>query len=68
MINYSKITNAPGRYKYVLPNKDRKITIAISPETHLALKLYAQGEGFSITEATQTLLKYALEHIKRKRK
>ena len=36
-------------------------TMQISPEMHLAIKMYAQGNGLNIQEATQRLLREGLK-------
>jgi len=48
-------------YKFTIPNPERKSHLVVSPQTHLAIKLYAQKNNITITEATQRLLSNALK-------
>ena len=59
-----KYTNTKGRYK--LPDKNRT-TVAISLETHSAIKMYAQRRNLVLEKATEELLQLALTKIYRKK-
>jgi len=52
--------NTIGRYK--LPDKNRT-TVAISPEVHSALKMYAQRRKLTLEKATEELLQIGLSKV-----
>ncbi len=52
-----------NRYKYTISNTERKHHhLVVSPETHEAIKTYAESRGLTITEATQKLLTIGIKH------
>ena len=55
-------TNTIGRYK--LPDRKRT-TVAVSPKTHLAIKIYAQSRKVTLEKAVEELLKIAIDKVRK---
>ena len=52
-----------SRFRYVLPEKEHRKHLVVSPEVHATVKLFAEEHGFTITEATFQLLKIAFRTV-----
>ena len=54
---------AKSRFRYILPKKEQRMHLVVSPEVHALVQLFAKEQGITITEATFRLLGIAFRVV-----